>query len=580
MKLSRTGYILGVTIYMLILSACTFKPTSQKETPQSTTTPIFSKFTYQGSDAIYKENPLAENEFYTPILQGCYPDPSITRKGNDYYLINSSFVFYPGVPIFHSTDLVNWTQIGHVLDRPSQLKLEGVKMSGGIYAPDISYNPHNETFYMVTTHIGGGLGNIVVKAKDPAKEWSDPIKLAFDGIDPALFFDDDGKAYLIHNDEPVKALYDGHRVIKMWEYDVENDQVIGTGKVIVDGGVDITQKPIWIEGPHIYKKDDVYYLMCAEGGTGGNHSEVVFKSTSVMGPYVPAEKNPILTQRHLPKDRPYRVEWAGHADLVSTPEGVYYGVFLGCRPNEAGYVNTGRETYILPVDWSGEFPVFKGGLEPLSVKLPLPTGAKNETGKDGFMPNGNFTFEDNFDASFFDYRWISVRGFYNDFASMTPSGLQIIPANVKLEKDKTSPSMLCFRQQHNAFTAETTLHYIPETETHLAGIACMQNENFNYVLGVTIIEEDKYHLVLTKTAEGNTSIISTVPVTDITLPIKLQVSAQGNDYRFDYAVGEDAEYINIGGTVSGDILSTNVAGGFTGCLIGLYATTANDTLHP
>ena len=162
--------------------------------------PAFSMFTYQGNDQVYKDNPLKADEFYTPILQGCYPDPSITRKGDDYYLVNSSFAFFPGVPIFHSKDLVNWTQIGNVLERPSQLKLFDVGISAGVYAPDIVYNPHNDTFYMITTHIGGGLGNIVVKTKDPLKGWSDPIKLEFNGIDPALFFDDNGKAYLVHND--------------------------------------------------------------------------------------------------------------------------------------------------------------------------------------------------------------------------------------------------------------------------------------------------------------------------------------------------------------------------------------------
>ena len=124
---------------------------------------------------------------------------------------------------------------------------------------------------MITTEIAGGMGNIVVKTQDPAKGWSEAIKLQFGGIDPSMFFDDNGKAYVVHNDAPDKGkeLYNGHRVIKIWEYDLEKDQVIaGSDKIIVDGGVDITQKPIWIEGPHIYKKNGRYYLMCAEGGTG------------------------------------------------------------------------------------------------------------------------------------------------------------------------------------------------------------------------------------------------------------------------------------------------------------------------
>ena len=176
-----------------------------KEITSSEHHPIFEQFTYQGNDHIYNDYPLETNEFYTPILQGCYPDPSITRKGDDYYLVSSSFTFFPGVPIFHSKDLVNWTQIGHVLDRPSQLKVQEAGMSMGIYAPDILYNRHNDTFYMITTQFAGGFGNIVVKTKDPMQGWSDPIQLAFDGIDPALFFADDGKAYVLHNDAPDKG---------------------------------------------------------------------------------------------------------------------------------------------------------------------------------------------------------------------------------------------------------------------------------------------------------------------------------------------------------------------------------------
>ena len=167
--------------------------------------PLFTQFTYCGNDQVYKDFPLKPDEFYSPILQGCYPDPSITRKGNDYYLVSSSFVMVPGVPIFHSTDLVNWQQIGHVLDRPSQLKVQDAGISAGIYAPQIRYNPNNDTFYMITTHIAAELGNIVVKTKDPAKGWSDPVKLQFDGIDPSFFFDDNGKAYVVHNDAPDRG---------------------------------------------------------------------------------------------------------------------------------------------------------------------------------------------------------------------------------------------------------------------------------------------------------------------------------------------------------------------------------------
>ena len=537
--------------------------------------PAFSMFTYQGNDQVYKDNPLKADEFYTPILQGCYPDPSITRKGDDYYLVNSSFAFFPGVPIFHSKDLVNWTQIGNVLERPSQLKLFDVGISAGVYAPDIVYNPHNDTFYMITTHIGGGLGNIVVKTKDPLKGWSDPIKLEFNGIDPALFFDDNGKAYLLHNDGPDKdkELYSGHRVIKLWEYDTENDRVIpGTDKIIVDGGVDISKKPIWIEGPHLYKKNGRYYLMCAEGGTGDWHSEVIFVSDSPTGPYKPAPSNPILTQRHFPKDRKDKVDWAGHADLVEGPNGKYYGVFLGVRPNNKNRVNTGRETFILPVDWSGEFPVFENGLVPLSPKLKMPAGVKNETGQSGFFPNGNFTFNESFSSGKLDHRWIAVRGPREDFSVLTKNGLQLIPfpANVKAE----SPIAALFhRQQHKSFTATTTISYTPLSEKDLAGIICYQKESFNYVFGITL-KDKEYYILLERTQNGNSTIIASEKI-DLSKPVQLRVTADQDNYQFSYSTDQQT-FKNVGGTVSGDILSTNLAGGFTGSLIGLYATSGND----
>ncbi len=538
--------------------------------------PVFSKVVYQGDDQIYKDFPLKAGEFYSPVLQGCYPDPSITRKGDDYYLVCSSFAMFPGVPIFHSRDLVNWKQIGHVLDRTSQLKVENCGISAGIYAPQILYNHNNETFYMITTQISGGIGNMVVKTKDPFKGWSDPIKLAFNGIDPSLFFDDDGKAYVVHNDatDEGKQLYEGHRVIKIWDYDVENDRVIpGTDKIIVDGGVDLSKKPIWIEAPHIYKKNGKYYLMCAEGGTGDWHSEVIFVSDSPKGPYVPAPNNPILTQRYFGNNRSYKVDWAGHADLVAGPGGKYYGVFLGVRPNEKFRVNTGRETFILPVDWSGDFPVFENGLIPLEPKLKMPEGVTgNNTGKDGFFPNGNFTFTEDFTAEKLDYRWIGLRGPRENFIKTTKKGLQITPFAVNIKEVKPT-STLFLRQQHISFTFTTTLEYKPASEKDLAGIVCLQSERFNYVFGITK-KADSYFLVLERTEKGQSKILASTEI-DPGKPVQLQVNAKGDSYSFSYSVN-GSDFVNLGGTVSGDILSTNVAGGFTGCLIGLYATSAND----
>jgi alpha-N-arabinofuranosidase len=550
---------------------------SQAKVKMAKNAPVFSNFVYEGNDQVYKDHPLKKGEFYNPILQGAYPDPAITRKGDDYYMVHSSFAMFPGVPLFHSKDLVNWTQIGHVLDRTSQLDVHDTGISAGVYAPDIEYNPNNDTFYMITTAFAGGLGNIVVKTKDPLQGWSDPVKLKFDGIDPSLFFDDNGKAYVVHNDAPDKGkeLYEGHRVIKIWEYDLEKDQVIpGTDKIVVNGGVDIAKKPIWIEAPHIYKKDGHYFLMAAEGGTGGNHSEVIFVSDDPKGPYIPAPNNPILSQRHLNPNRANKVDWAGHADLVEGPDGKHYGVFLAIRPNEKGRVNIGRETFILPVDWSGEFPVFVNGLVPMEPKLKTPEGVAYKAGEEGFFPNGNFTFKDNFASDKLDYRWIGLRGPREAFVSSTKKGLKINPFPVNIKEVKPT-STLFHRQQHNAFTYTTTLDYKPASEKDLAGIVALQSESFNYVFGVTKKGKDNC-IVLQRTEKGESKIIASSKI-DLKKPVRLQVKADGDNYQFGYSTN-GTDFVNVGGTVSGDILSTNVAGGFTGTLLGLYATSANDAI--
>ncbi|SFD93288.1 glycoside hydrolase family 43 protein [Flavobacterium phragmitis] len=560
---------------------CFFSLTAQEKNSKKKVgkqAPVFSNVVYQGDDEIYKKNPLKEDEFYSPVLQGCYPDPAITRKGDDYYMVCSSFAMFPGVPIFHSKDLVNWTDLGGVLNKVSEFNPHDTGISAGVYAPGITYNPHNDTFYMIVTAFTGGLGNIIVKTKDPKKGWGSPIKLAFDGIDPSIFFDDNGKGYVVHNDAPDKGkeLYNGHRVIKVWEYDLEKDQVIpGTDKIIVDGGVDLSKKPIWIEAPHLYKKDNHYYLMCAEGGTGGNHSEVVFISDSPKGPFKPASNNPILTQRYFPQNRPNKVDWAGHADLVLGPDNKYYGVFLGIRPNEKDRVNAGRETFMLPVDWSGTFPVFENGLVPMGPKLKMPKGVVNKTGKDGFFPNGNFTFTENFTSDKLDYRWIGLRGPREHFISVVKNGLQINPFPVNIKELKPTSTLFC-RQQHNTFSFSTTLDYKPQTESDLAGITCLQNERFNYVFGVTKKGKDTY-ILLERTKNGESEIISSAKI-ETKGALRLQVKATGDNYQFSYALN-GGNFENLGSPVSGDILSTNVAGGFTGALIGLYATASNNA-HP
>ncbi|MGL1888149.1 MAG: glycoside hydrolase family 43 protein, partial [Reichenbachiella sp.] len=304
--------------------------------------------------------------FNDPILSGFYPDPSIVKVKEDFYMVNSTFSYFPGIPVFHSRDLVHWSQIGNAMDRPEQMNLEGCQVSEGIFAPAIRFS--NGLYYITCTLVKNGTKNFIITAENPAGPWSDPIFFpSVQGIDPSLFFDANGKGYLIWNSEPPNGepMYSGHRTIKLIEIDLDNMMVIGDEKIIVNGGTDISKKPVWIEGPHIFQENDFYYLIAAEGGTSIDHSEVVFRSTDVFGPYESYFDNPILTQRGLDPKRINPVSSTGHADFVKLDDGTWWGVFLGCRPyDQEDHYNTGRETFLAPVKWQDEWPSFDlGGKE-------------------------------------------------------------------------------------------------------------------------------------------------------------------------------------------------------------------------
>jgi alpha-N-arabinofuranosidase len=525
---------------------------------------VFDHFTYEGRDAFYDAHPLpGPDAVYNPLLPGWYSDPSICTNGEgDYYLVTSTFSYFPGVPVFHSRDLVNWTQIGHVLDRPSQLtNLDRQHTSGGIYAPDIQYNPHNRTYYMITTNVGAG--NFVVKAQDPAGPWSDPILLPqVQGIDPSLLFDDDGRAWIVNNDDAPggKPEYDGHRTIRIVEYDVDRDCTIGERKVIVNKGVDPAAKPIWIEGPHLYKIDGKYYLMCAEGGTGDQHSEVIFRSDSPMGEYEPWSGNPILTQRHLPDSRPDPVTCAGHADLVCTPEGDWWAVFLGCRPVKGGFENLGRETFMVPVRWSEDgFPILTEGEEtvPLIVRHPGTTvGTKPVF--------GNFKVTDSFDGNRLGLEWMTLRGPADNLYALKGGALELRCSEESATRFET-PALILRRLQHHAFTASTRMRFTPEGGT-AAGMLLYKDERHQYFMKVCLLDGAP-SIALERSGE----ILAKQSLPEGFGPVDLEIASDdGLTFRFGYALDGGAPQVLADG-VDAAWLSTAVAGGFTGTTVGLYA---------
>ena len=316
---------------------------------------------------------IAMTKYHNPILSGFYPDPSICRVGNTFYMVTSSFEYFPSVPIFKSENLVNWTQIGHCITQENYLKLEHCRNSGGIYAPTLRY--HNGVFYMITTDISG-IRNFFVTATDPAGPWSRPVLVDLPGIDPSIYFEDD-KMFCSSTSKMVNGKQ--HIVI------AQVDPV--TGECLTP------QYQLWEgtggrfpEGAHLYKKDGWYYLLLAEGGTAMGHMVTMARSKTLLGPYQPCTRNPVFTHRDIVNTT---IQGTGHMDLVDDTRGNWWAVFLGFRITEHYFHHIGRETFLAPVSWAtGDFPVINDGrpvqLEMDADDLPLPVSPVHRDFVDDF----------------------------------------------------------------------------------------------------------------------------------------------------------------------------------------------------
>jgi xylan 1,4-beta-xylosidase len=525
----------------------------------------FDWFEYTGHDAVFS-SPLPQGSYRNPILAGFYPDPSIARAGNLFYLVNSTFTYFPGIPVFESSDLVHWKHIGNVIDRPTEIVFDGQSVSRGLFAPAIAY--HAGTFYVINTAVDSG-GNYLSTTREPAGPWSDPIWLPqLEGaIDPSLFFDDDGKTYVVNNGPPDgKPQYEGHRAIWIQELDLTSHRLVGPRKVLVNGGVDFSKKPIWIEGPHLYRHAGWYYLMCAEGGTSAGHSEVVLRSHSLWGPFQPYAGNPILTQRDLPPNRADPIANAGHADLVEAPDGSWWAVFLASRVYDKVRYNTGRETYLLPVTWKDGWPVILEHGKAIPYIAKAPRLADKQPG--AAPTTGNFTWRDNFETATLGREWLYVRTpkeTWTDLRSR-PGWLTIHPLRASLDT-LTNPSFLARRQQHLAFDASTSLE-LPTEAGVAAGLAAFQNENYWYFFGVRHTDTGP-QLFLEKKGGQTTAAVGQMALKPRNA-IKLRISAEGGRYSFFY--DEDrGGWKPFRENDDGSILSTDVAGGFVGSVVGPYA---------
>mgnify|MGYP003625789638 FL=1 len=578
MVLAKSIVYAGCALALLLLAGCdsAHKGAAQEAAP-APDAPIsvarFEWFKYAGNDPAFETSGDLATGYLNPVLAGFYPDPSVTRAGDEYYLVTSTFGYFPGIPVMRSRDLVNWEQVGNVIDRPGMLDFDGLGLSRGVFAPTIEF--HDRTFYVGNTCVDCG-GNFFVTSKDPAGPWSDPIWLPeVGGIDPSVFFDKDGKVYVINNDAPPEeARYEGHRAIWIREVDPKTFQSISEPVVLIDGGVKPEDKPIWIEGPHIYRIGDWYYLSAAEGGTAVDHSQVVLRSKTVTGPYVAYEGNPILTQRDQPEDRPNPITSVGHADLVQDGAGQWWATFLGVRPYEDDYYNTGRETFLLPVDWSSGWPVIlpKGELVPHFVPQ-RPSAAPAEAPP---VPlTGNFEYVEEFDADHLPFTWMTLRVPSSQWWTLQDGELRLEPRPVNLGAG-AQPSFWGRRQQHQNASAETSLIFTPETAGEEAGLAVLQNDDYFYALGITRDEAGNVSVILRRKAGPEAALggeevavqgVEPLPGT----PIQLRITARGDVYDFAYRLDGDSDWITLAEGLDGKILSTHEAGGFVGAVFGLYA---------
>jgi len=525
----------------------------------------FDWFEYSGTDPD-ATGPLKPGTIRNPVFSGFYPDPSIHQVGADYYLINSTFAYFPGLPIFHSRDLVNWRQIGHIIDRPEQLPYDGISVSNGLFAPALTY--HDGTYYAVCTMVGGQ-GNFVVTATDPAGSWSDPVYTPFEGIDPSLFFDDDGRAWMVNNGAPVgDPLYEGHRAIWIQEFDPVAKQMIGPRQVLVNGGVDISTRPIWIEGPHLFKVNGLYYLSCAEGGTGPDHSQVIFRSAEVSGPYLPWRGNPILTQRTLDPHVPGAVTCTGHADYVIGPDGNWWAVFLGVRPYEGDFSPMGRETFMLPMEWTEDgWPMILPSDQRVPLVLDAPAGA-NFIANPELPMSGSFKWRDDFTTSDLSLLWIMLRAPAQEWWEVDPSEglLKLVPRQEKLF-ERNNPSFLGRRIQHPVF--EASLAFAPPVEAGVsAGLAVFQNDTHHYYAGVRR-QGDGLFLFLERALKDAVDEIASVALPDCD-SISLRIISDKASCRFEYSVAS-GDWVPFATDLDAKMLTTAVAGGFVGATVGPHA---------
>ncbi|MDJ0812745.1 MAG: glycoside hydrolase family 43 protein [Woeseiaceae bacterium] len=523
--------------------------------------------------------------FRNPILRGSSPDPSICRVGDDYYIVNSTFEYFPGLPIHHSTDLVNWELIGHGMHRESQatgaVNLVDVQSNGGIHAPTLRCR--DGRFYIITTNVylspeegaETEFVNFVITADDIRGPWSEPHVIdGAPGIDPDLFFDDDGRVWYVGTHSPEKPNFDGEGEIWLQELDPDTWSLTGERYLLWRGACG----GVWVEGPHMYKRDGRYYLMVAEGGTSFNHAVMVAVSDDITGPYQSNPRNPILTSRHLSYD--FWVNSTGHADLVELPDGRWYMVALGIRGDEQGSSNMGRETHLIPVVWEREpfewkeikylWPVAAPETGRVERENPLPFAGETQAEDPGFS--------DDFDADALQIGWTFRRvpregtysldardGHLRLFASATAIG------------ERQRASLLGFRQSESDFDYSVLMQFAAEGDAAEAGISLIQKDD--KYLNFTVVREDgrvSARLMLAAPRQ-EPRVIEETELSTYDGQILLTVASRNGEYVFSWSAGEGEQAVQFATTAADHILAHS---SYTGAFLGLYASTNGGATGP
>lgn len=490
-------------------------------------------------------NMQAQNGYKNPVIRGFNPDPSICRVNEDFYLVTSSFEYFPGLPIYHSKDLVNWQQIGHCLTRDSQLPLHKAPASAGLFAPSLRY--HDGLFYVICTNVSGG-GNFFCTATDPAGSWTEPVWIDINSIDPDIFWDDDGRTYFVTQ---------GDEGIRVTEIDINTGKRLAPER-LVWGGIGGR----FPEAPHIYKKDGYYYLLLGEGGTEYMHSATIGRSKHLYGPYESCPLNPILTHANR-LGQANQIQGVGHADLVQAQDGSWWMVFLGFRVTHkwAYYHVLGRETFLAPVDWpTGGWPQVNGN-GTVSIQMNVPT-----------LPLKPFEMvptrtEFNEDKLNFDWQYLR-NPIRDNYSLIEKKGHLRITASPYTLNDAEAVSMVCRRQTEHDFTAATHLEFNSLNDNEEAGMTLIQNNTHHYDL--LLKKSDKNRIVQLRVRIGSLSYIAAEKVVDGN-KVLLKIEGSPDQYSFYFADPQKKEYIELGKQDT-RYLSTEVAGGFTGVMIGLYAS--------